>query len=128
MKTCFKCGETKSLDKFYKHKYMKDGHLNKCITCSVSERRIYRKANLDKIHADNKRYAKKYMEVNKQKYRTRYATTNKIRDGKLHPQPCSVCGSEINIHAHHNDYSKPLEVVWLCYEHHMEMHRASLKT
>lgn len=34
MKKCFKCIETKNLDRFYKHLGMKDGHLNKCIDCT----------------------------------------------------------------------------------------------
>lgn len=33
IKTCFKCGETKALALFHKHKGMKDGHLNKCAAC-----------------------------------------------------------------------------------------------
>jgi hypothetical protein len=34
MKTCFKCQEMKPLCEFYPHKRMKDGHLNKCKTCT----------------------------------------------------------------------------------------------
>jgi hypothetical protein len=37
------------------------------------------------------------------------------RSGKLRrPCCCSVCGSACKPDAHHEDYSKPLEVVWLC--------------
>ena len=36
--------------------------------------------------------------------------------------PCEVCG-ERKTHAHHDDYSKPLEVKWLCKKHHDEHHR-----
>lgn len=45
------------------------------------------------------------------------------RRGKLTRQPCEVCGAESNIEAHHSDYSKPLDVNWLCREHHKEWHR-----
>ena len=33
-KICFKCGRELPLSHFYKHRQMKDGHLNKCIDCT----------------------------------------------------------------------------------------------
>jgi hypothetical protein len=36
--------------------------------------------------------------------------------------PCEVCGA-LSAEAHHKDYSRPLDVVWLCRKHHMELHR-----
>lgn len=41
----------------------------------------------------------------------------------LAPQPCEVCGSVERVHAHHKDYSKPLEVTWLCPFHHKQAHK-----
>ena len=50
MKRCICCGEMKPLDEFYKHPKMKDGHLNKCIRCSVKYAQRYdekkRKTNM----------------------------------------------------------------------------------
>ena len=45
-----------------------------------------------------------------------------LRRGKLDRKPCVICGS-VNTQMHHEDYSKPLDVVWLCRECHMELHR-----
>ena len=43
-----------------------------------------------------------------------------IANGKLSRQPCDVCGAPAL--AHHTDYSKPLEVRWLCPLHHKQLH------
>lgn len=45
-----------------------------------------------------------------------------IRRGDLVRQPCVVCGHE-KVLAHHPDYDKPLDVVWLCPKHHIWHHR-----
>lgn len=45
-----------------------------------------------------------------------------IRRGDLVRQPCEVCGGTIRVHAHHDDYSKPLLVRWLCVAHHRMLH------
>ena len=45
-----------------------------------------------------------------------------IKDGVLQPKSCEVCGSGSNIHGHHADYSKPLDVMWLCAKHHRKWH------
>lgn len=48
-----------------------------------------------------------------------------LKTGKLERQPCEVCGTTENVHAHHDDYSKPLEVRWLCVAHHRVEHGAA---
>lgn len=42
IKKCFKCGAFKCLKDFYKHKQMKDGHLNKCKSCCIKEVGIHK--------------------------------------------------------------------------------------
>lgn len=46
-KKCFKCGAIKPLFNFYKHKQMKDGHLNKCKDCNKKDTKDNRKKNID---------------------------------------------------------------------------------
>ena len=77
-------------------------------------------------HAEYMRtYRPKYKEMNPEqqmKDRARaYANTYQKR-GLLTPEPCRDCGSEDNLHKHHEDYSKPLEVVWLCAPCHRDRH------
>jgi hypothetical protein len=38
------------------------------------------------------------------------------------PPRCSKCGADTPLKAHHNDYSKPLDIVWLCSFCHGETH------
>lgn len=55
--------------------------------------------------------------------KARVALGNAVRDGRVIPWPvCAVpecCGKP---HGHHPDYSRPLDVVWLCDKHHKEAH------
>ena len=44
-----------------------------------------------------------------------------LRSGKIKQEKCEVCGDQ-NSHAHHDDYSKPLEIRWLCPKHHRQRH------
>ena len=53
------------------------------------------------------------------------ALNNAIKSGKLKKQPCMICG-EIKVEAHHYDYTKPLEVEWLCMLHHRQLHKELL--
>lgn len=51
-----------------------------------------------------------------------HAAVKKAREaGELTAQPCEICGKE-KAEAHHDDYSKPLEVRWLCRSHHGQHH------
>jgi len=49
------------------------------------------------------------------------------RRGKLIQEPCFKCGSEES-QMHHPDYTKPLEVVWLCRPCHLKTHAQEGKT
>jgi hypothetical protein len=44
-----------------------------------------------------------------------------LKSGKLIRQPCEVCGA-VKTDAHHDDYSQPLAVRWLCRSHHKKHH------
>lgn len=129
---------------------MSDGHLGKCKECAkrdVSEnyrakRPQYMQYERERLHLPHrvearKQYAKSdigaaamrkgrrlYWERNPIKKAAHTATCNAIRTGRLIRQPCEVCG-ESRVEAHHDDYTKPLDVRWLCVAHHVEWHRSN---
>jgi len=45
-----------------------------------------------------------------------------LKRGKIKKEPCNKCGSKNNLQMHHEDYSKPLEIIWLCLKCHREKH------
>ena len=63
------------------------------------------------------------IEINKVNVRQklRYA----VSVGKIKKLACNECG-DVNSHAHHPDYSRPYEVIWLCRHHHVDLHEKLL--
>lgn len=55
------------------------------------------------------------------RHAARRAVRAEIEAGRMTRQPCEICDAE-PAHAHHDDYSKPLDVRWLCEPHHREHH------
>lgn len=129
-KRCFKCQTVKPLEEFYAHPRMADGRLNKCKACTKLDVRANYRTNKGHYQRyergrakDPKRVAKaaECLRNNPVKRRARRAVHNAVRDGRLSPLPCEVCGC-LQVQGHHEDYSKPLDVAWLCFEHHRARH------
>lgn len=49
----------------------------------------------------------------------------RVANGTIIPQPCEKCGA-LPSEAHHDDYSKPLEIRWLCQTHHLAHHHPEI--
>lgn len=64
------------------------------------------------VSKDNMRYRRRQIERHPVEEAARREVYNAKKRGDLIPQPCP-CGST-KAHAHHPDYAKPLDVVWLC--------------
>jgi len=150
MKICRQCGIEKPMTEYYAHNQMADGYLNKCKDCVRSQVSKHREFNLDYIKEYDKKRAmlphrvqarkeyisseigksvrKKAAENYKKKFPLKYAAhvviSNAIRDGKIVKQTiCSECGSDKNIEGHHDDYTKPLSIRWLCEPCHKMWHK-----
>lgn len=85
----------------------------------ISDRsRLYAKLNKEKRRA----YEKDSRKNDSLKYRARDKMKYEIEAGRLIRKSCELCGNE-KADGHHIDYSRPLDVIWLCRKHHMEQHR-----
>lgn len=148
MKRCFKCGEAKPEDAFYRHAKMADGRLGKCITCTKRDVRENRSRNLEAYRAKDRERASEKRRVparseyqktaagkaagsraksawakrNPEKRRAQVAVGNAVRDGVLRRMQCEDCGAD-KAQAHHDDYSKPMDVRWKCSGCHAKHHR-----
>lgn len=149
-KSCFKCETVKPLTEFYKHPAMLDGHVNKCKECNKLDVRQNRSKKIDYYKAYDKLRGNKphrmasrleYAQTEAGKlakkksienYQNRYpykkiatsAIANAIKRGKINkPKFCENCQETGKIHGHHDDYSKPYEVKWLCVKCHVSWHK-----
>lgn len=73
--------------------------------------------------ADRARHhARKHDPEYQEKRRAVQAVNSAVRDGRMEREPCEVCGATERVEGHHDDYSLPLDVRWLCKRHHDAHH------
>ena len=66
---------------------------------------------------------KRWRASNPEKFKAQRQARYAIRVGRLVRGVCVEAGCRaVKVHAHHEDYSKPLEVEWLCSRHHKARH------
>jgi len=135
MKNCFKCNTVKPLSEFYTHPRMADGHVNKCKECYKNDSTANRNKNIEKVRAYDRARSKEPERIKAVTEITRAwraedsrrtlahsSVARAMRRGELVQHPCCRCGAEKTV-AHHEDYDKPLEVVWLCQPCHKQRHK-----
>lgn len=129
MKTCFKCSRTLPLAEFYRHPQMGDGYLGKCKDCTrddVTEHRIKNvgrirqydreRAELPHRVALRARVVKEWRAAHPDRALAQRQLRYAVLTGRvIKPSECQRCSAvPSRIEAHHHDYTKPLDVEWLC--------------
>lgn len=133
MKKCTRCGCEKDESEFQIRNASKDGLTASCKRClsdydksrANNQNRV--KARMEYSKTDGGKIAgaiakKKYIDNNPIKRNAHVIVGNAIRDKKLFHEPCESCSSINKVHAHHDDYAKPLNVRWLCPACHKKWH------
>lgn len=137
MRKCYGCKETKTQEYFSKNQ-------DTCKVCQnayAKKRRKLKKehdATVRQKYRSTEEYkelhrkaSKLYRQKNMAKSKCRDKLNSAIRWGRMTRGVCSVCGlskDETRIEAHHEDYTKPLDVIWFCTKHHREYELAEKTT
>jgi hypothetical protein len=116
-KCCSVCHLFKPKHDFVRDRTSRDGRHHRCLTCA-RKHHAERKEN-GALAAMHKKWRQRHPLAAAAHVKLRRA----VRRGELERQPCTQCSSTQTIHGHHPDYSRPLEVVWLCQRCHTEIHR-----
>lgn len=124
---CKQCNTTKAGADFYA---CNKSRCKECIKASVRTNRLgkidyYRQYDRQRAaqphrRANNFAQSQAWRNEFPNRRRAQGLVAHALRSGKLKKQPCWVCGC--NAVAHHPDYDRPLDVVWLCQPHHKQAH------
>ena len=124
IKKCKDCGQEKAINEFY-------GVQGECKDCTKLRVKRYSHSERGKEMASKwwktekgrekqRRHRLRFRKENPEKHKAHYLAMSALRRGILKKQPCEKCLSK-KVEMHHDDYSKPLEVRWLCQKHHRLM-------
>ena len=146
-KTCRRCGKTKPLDQFVANPHRRDGHTGQCKVCRNEVVLIWKRAHPEAVTAQRQRYrvsakvrgkfvkplVKDWEQKNPERLRVAGRARAIVRwavlKGRLiRPERCEQCGRVAKVHGAHHDYSKPLDVRWLCPVCHGKWDKAEPKT
>ncbi len=118
-KRCPRCGETKPLSAFSKNPRSARGVQSYCMPCYRAYARELAKKN--RATALRRQRRKRALGPSKHELAARMVFLA-VKLGVLTKGPCAICGSTDHVQGHHTDYTKPLDVTWLCRLHHFHAH------
>lgn len=137
-KTCKTCGASRPREAYYTHPATADGLLARCKDCHKAAVKANRAENLERYRAFDRarshdpervrarqeyaatpsgrearrRAGQSWDRRNTHKKYAHGKVSRAVDSGAVQRQPCEKCGSP-HTEAHHDDYSKPLDVRWL---------------
>lgn len=120
-KTCSKCLIEKPITNFALYSRRGFGRESRCRICKNEQNRLYKIRKRELLTESRKAYRDK----NPLKIKAHLLLNRAISKGEVIKKPCCVCGNS-KAYGHHTDYHKPLDVMWLCGEHHRAWHRIFL--
>ena len=131
MKTCSICGKAKPADEFYPTR-------PQCKECKKERSRRWAKENVEKKRSSRRRWREENVEKARAHGREEYRRKRQrgtvppgdpakkkaqsMASSLPRPSHCSKCGTEGPVDGHHEDYSRPLDVIWLCRRCHSRQH------
>jgi len=113
IKHCDMCRRTHPRATFYKNRTKRDGLASTCKDCA---RKLLAKHQRTETYRRNV-YEKtvRYRLAHPDRYKAYASVNNGKRDGKVKgSDTCEHCGARGRTEGAHTDYSKPLDVIWLC--------------
>ena len=124
-RVCTKCGVRKNLSKFNKNSGFLYGVAPSCKICysqiDKARKKVLRTTDDYKNYHNKK--SKAWSKANKEKTYAHNKVSFAIKSGKLvRALKCEDCLLERKTYGHHEDYSKPLKVNWLCVDCHEKRH------
>jgi hypothetical protein len=136
LKKCFKCQLDKPITEYYVHQKMKDGYLGKCKDCTKNDTGQHRLLNIDRIRKYDRERSRlphrvqlrsdiceRYRENYPLRVKAVHTLNNAVRDRRVKKlNNCQFCNGTERLEGHHYDYSKPLDVIWLCVLCHRNLH------
>lgn len=148
-KKCSVCHEPKPLSSFYAEKRSRDGRAGRCKACHIKNTNAWQASHREQLNlaarARNARNAERNLELKRpsqrrhpqtklnyqrarrqafpEKLKAYNAVQRAVRAGEIiRPTACENCHEEKRLQAHHHDYSRPLDVFWLCQQCHKLAH------
>lgn len=119
-KICSMCKKELHITEFNVDRSASDGLQAGCRSCHIEYKAEYEKTNKSVVAQRLSTY--KWEFSNKEKKKAHRIVETAIKNGDLIPESCEVCSS-LKVEAHHEDYSYPFKVNWLCRQHHRERHQ-----